>query len=357
VPPSDEDATLHGLSPRGADQPTRLMQAGEETVVDLPEVAGMELVDLDGVKGYEAPRRRRRWLRAVLGVMVVAALAAGGFVAYDRLAAVPKFPVPKLTEMSVADANAAVLESAHGWKVRQRTTRLDGSVVGSILRQDPAFGEDLKRDGTITIFVSAGNTLADVPGQLAGHTFDEAAQALQVAGFTAKRVDVASEDVEKDTVLGFHLEQGQPEPTRLPKQSEVALDVSSGPAPRTVPADLGDGTYEAAAAALQAVQLVPQRVEVFDDTAPVGKVVGTDPGAGASVPRDGTVKVQVSKGPDLVKVPAVKGLSMDQAIAAIEGAGLTVGDVFGPAKGKPFATQPEAGTSVKRGTKVDIYLK
>jgi serine/threonine-protein kinase len=357
VPPTDGDATLHGLSTRGGDAPTRLMQAGDETMVELPEVAGMEVVDLKGVKGYESPRRRRRWLRGVLGVMIVAAQAARGFVANDRLAAVSKYPVPQLTQLSVADANAAVLRSAHGWKVRQQEIREDGSVVGSILKQEPAFGKELKEDGTITIFVSQGNTLADVPGQLAGKPFDEAAQILQAAGFTAKGVDVASEDVAKGTVLGYHLEQGQTEPTRLPKQSEVALDVSSGPAPRTVPADLGDGSYEAAAAALQAVQLVAQKVEVFDDTAPVGKVVGTDPGAGAAVPRDSTVKVKVSKGPDLVKVPVVRGLTMDQAIAAIEGAGLTVGDVFGPAKGKPFATQPEAGTSVKRGTKVDIYLK
>jgi serine/threonine-protein kinase len=357
VPPTDEDATLHGIAARGLDEPTRLMQAGDETAVELPEVAGMALVDLDGVEGYEAPRRRRRWLRAVLGVLVVAALAGGGYLAYDRVVAVPTYPVPRLTELSVADANAAVLEAGHGWKVRTRDVREDGSVVGSILRQEPDFGEELKRDGTITVFVSVGNTLADVPGQLAGRSFDEASQVLQAAGFSAKRVDVASEDVAKDTVLGFHLEEGQAEPTRLPKQSEVALDVSSGPAPRTVPADLGDGTYEAAAAAIEAVQLVPQRVEVFHDTVPAGRVVGTEPGAGASVPRDSTVKVQVSKGPDLVKVPSVKGLSMEQAIAAIERAGLTVGDVFGPAKGKPFTTEPEAGTSVKRGTKVDIYLK
>ena len=95
---------------------------------------------------------------------------------------------------------------------------------------------------------------------------------------------------------------------------------------------------------------MPEKVDVFDDAVPAGKVVGTAPGAGASVPRDSKVQVRVSKGPDLVKVPAVKGLTLQQAIAALEGAGLDVGDVFGPAKGQPFTTQPEAGASVKRGT-------
>jgi hypothetical protein len=31
--------------------------------------------------------------------------------------------------------------------------------------------------------------------------------------------------------------------------------------------------------------------------------------------------------------------------------------VFGPANGRPFETNPAVGTSVKRGTTVDIYLR
>jgi serine/threonine-protein kinase len=206
--------------------------------------------------------------------------------------------------------------------------------------------------------VSQGNTLAPLPTDLAGQPFDAAAAALQAAGgFTVKRVDLQSEEVPKDTVIGYSVVDGQPVASQLPKQSEVSLDVSSGPAPRTVPGDLGDGTYQGAVAALQAVQLKASQVDVFSDTVPAGKVVGTDPGAGAKAPRDSTVKVQVSKGPDLVAVPNVKGKTLAQANDALEAAGLTPGNVFGPSKGTPFTTEPEAGTKVKRGTKVDIYLK
>ena len=65
----------------------------------------------------------------------------------------------------------------------------------------------------------------------------------------------------------------------------------------------------------------------------------------------------VSKGPDVVKVPDVRGMSLDEAVAAIEGAGLVVGEAFGPATGDPFLTTPGAGTEVRRGTSVDIYLR
>ena len=79
--------------------------------------------------------------------------------------------------------------------------------------------------------------------------------------------------------------------------------------------------------------------------------------AGEQVARGATVEVVVSKGPDVVKVPKVDGLSLDEAISALEGAGLTVGDVSGPARGRPYVTDPPAGTEVKRGATVDIYLR
>jgi serine/threonine-protein kinase len=74
-------------------------------------------------------------------------------------------------------------------------------------------------------------------------------------------------------------------------------------------------------------------------------------------PRDSEVEVVVSKGPDLVKVPSVDGMSLEEAVQALEGAGLVVGDAFGPAKGDPFLTDPPAGTEVRRGATVDIYLR
>ena len=56
-------------------------------------------------------------------------------------------------------------------------------------------------------------------------------------------------------------------------------------------------------------------------------------------------------------VPSVRGMSLDGAVAALEAAGLKAGNVFGPANGKPFDTDPPAGTMVKRGGSVDIYLR
>ena len=50
---------------------------------------------------------------------------------------------------------------------------------------------------------------------------------------------------------------------------------------------------------------------------PAGVVVSLDPPSGRQVPRDSTVKVTVSKGPDRVQVPALGGMTLDQAEAAL----------------------------------------
>jgi beta-lactam-binding protein with PASTA domain/tRNA A-37 threonylcarbamoyl transferase component Bud32 len=355
------DHTLHGSVPRrAADEPTRLAQPGEEgdlTVADgVPAVGGMVLLEPDEVEGYRPPRRRRRWPWVIAMLLFASGLGIGGAWAYGNFA-VPSYEVPVVTSHTEAEARAIIQDEDHGWSVDVEHVREDGSVAGSVIRQDPEVGEELKRGKTITLFVSDGNTLADLPTDLAGKPFAEAEQSLIAAGFRAKRIDHPSEDVPKDIVLGLTTDPGAEPPTRLPKDSEVPLDVSSGPAPRTVPGDLGDGSYEQAAAAIEAQQLVAKKVEVFHDTVPAGKVVGTSPSGGTEVPRDSEVTVQVSKGPDVVKVPNVKGLTLPQAIAKLEAEGLTVGDVFGPAKGQPFTTSPDAGTQVKRGTTVDIYLK
>jgi serine/threonine-protein kinase len=74
------------------------------------------------------------------------------------------------------------------------------------------------------------------------------------------------------------------------------------------------------------------------------------------VARDSSVKLVVSKGPDLVTVPDVKGLTLAQANTRLEQAGLTPGEVSGNARRPVASTDPAAGTSVRRGSRVDLRL-
>jgi beta-lactam-binding protein with PASTA domain len=131
--------------------------------------------------------------------------------------------------------------------------------------------------------------------------------------------------------------------------------VSDGPAPVEVPDVAGKG-YDEAAAAISAKRLAPVKREAFSDSVAVGVVIGTDPAAGQAAPRDSNVGIIVSKGPELIAVPNVIGQSVEAASQALSNAGLAA-DVqnFGPGK-KVRAQDPSAGTMVKRGAKVTLFL-
>jgi serine/threonine-protein kinase len=298
-----------------------------------------------------AHRPRRRWPFVLLALLLLAGGGVAGALIYNGTKT-PSHPVPVLTGLTKEAAERAV--ERFGFELDFESTRRDGTEAGKILETRPAAEEQLKEGGTIHALVSLGNELADIPVDLAGKTLDEATQALQAAGqFVAVPTTVDDEEVPEGVVIRL----GDGVTGQAPKGSEVPLVVSGGPAPRTVPGGLEGGTYEAAASALAGVQLKAQKVEAFSETVPAGQVIRLDPGEGAAAERDSTVKVVVSKGPDLVKVPSVNGKTGDDAAAVIRAAGLEPGDIHGKAGGKAFDTDPPAGTAVKRGTTVDVFVR
>jgi serine/threonine-protein kinase len=137
--------------------------------------------------------------------------------------------------------------------------------------------------------------------------------------------------------------------------SHIKLIVSDGPAPVAVPDVTGRG-YDEAAAALSDVRLGATRAEEFSDSVETGKVIRTDPAAGQQAPRDSEVTVVVSKGPELITVPSLRGQSVEQASSQLRSIGL-VPDVedYEPG-GRVRAQDPDPGTQVKRGEKVTLFL-
>jgi serine/threonine-protein kinase len=336
----------------GGHEPTALADSGDATVIDAsaPEEGGPATVFLDDSILDELPRRRRRWPWVVLAVLLAAALGGGGAYLVQQ-SRTPSYPVPQLASLTEAQARANVRQ--FGWHIRVAHDRKDGSTIGDVLVTRPGQGEQLKKGRTLTLVISEGNTLAAIPTDLAEKSLTDAKAELTAAGgFTATVTEAFDENVPSGVVL--KLADGVA--ARLPKGSEVPLVVSKGPAPRTVPEGLAGGTFAQAQAKLQAVQLVAHQVDVFNDTVPAGQVVGTSPGAGGSVARGGTVDVQVSKGPQLIAVPNVKGLSLDAATSALSKAGFAPGNVSGKASGKVTATNPPIGSMQKKGTAVDLTL-
>jgi serine/threonine-protein kinase len=317
--------------------------AGTASAAPVPDLPPLTLADL--------PKRRgRRWLTVSLSIMLALALIVGGLLTY-RAVRVVSHDLPTLVGLT-RDQAAAQVEANH-WQLITKEDRRDGTVAGQVIEQDPPAGTSLAEDKPVTLTISLGNTLTDVPiDAVAGKPLAEATTILQQASLTVGAVlEQFDETVEKGVVISVDPNT----PPQLPKNEAVGLIVSKGPQPRTIPAVTAGMTYEAAAQALAALQLTAAKVELFNDTVPVGQVIAFDPAAGTQVERGANVNVQVSKGPNVI--PDVSRLSVADAADALQKAGYVVAGVDGNPTRTVVGTNPPAGTPAKQGTGVTIITR
>lgn len=126
--------------------------------------------------------------------------------------------------------------------------------------------------------------------------------------------------------------------------------------------DLTGAPLDSAQVALQGLGLrVTRSGEVPSLTVPAGRIVSTDPPAGALVKVDRMVSVIISLGPELVKVPSLAGLVLQQARLLLENAGLAAGHVgYGYSEAIPagmiVASTPSADAAIAPGATVDLRV-
>jgi len=146
------------------------------------------------------------------------------------------------------------------------------------------------------------------------------------------------------------------------KGTRVVITVSAGKAPRAVP-DLTGLTEAAARARLVALGLVLEVGEpVFSNDIPAGSVVVQDPAAAVELAVGAVVKVQLSKGPDLVEFPDLTDLDGETIIRVLAEAGFKVGKVEGntllPLSYASIANVlANPGDMVPRGSTVDLFFE
>ena len=222
-----------------------------------------------------------------------------------------------------------------------------------MIDQNPKFGKSLKEDKTVTITVSLGWTLAALPTDLANKPVTDADNELALMGFTVgPPTHKFDETVKKDAVIS--LAPGTP--AQLPKRSAVSVVVSDGPATGRAGHSRG-ATFDQMATALAAVQLKAVQSQGFSDTIPVGQVITTTPLSGQPAPRGSNVTVVVSKGPQLIPIPNVVGMTGIDTINALKAAGFVIGSVEGDPTKKVLATDPPSGELHAKGTPVRIIIR
>ncbi len=304
--------------------------------------------------------RRRRWPKVLAVVALVAAVVAGGALYAVRAQLfVPSHPVPDLVGRTVADARRAT--AGDHFRVERRSSAYSITVpAGHIVSQLPvastaAHRVTAKQGAAIAVVVSEGKPPVAIPDLTTYSSCKDAVQALaavHLVGVCPPSAARYSSSVPAGGVLGSsptgHATYG----------STVVVVTSKGHAPVAVPAvATGTGsTYAAAKAALVAAGFAVTEHQVYSSTVPANAVVGTTPDASSGPqPYGATVTVDVSLGPQPVPVPDVVGDTVSQATAALQAKGLVVGNVYGPAGGHVFLTDPGQGTTELPGAAVTLY--
>ena len=187
---------------------------------------------------------------------------------------------------------------------------------------------------------------------LANKTVAEAQQLLRAAGFQSTTEDVFDDDVSPGLVVGSEPAAGEV----IRKFQPVSLAVSKGPELFALPGLVGKPLDEAKTALNGAGMALGKITETYDESAPAGTVLAQAPPSGAPFRHGTPVDLTVSKGPQPIPVPDVRGREQDEAVKAIEAAGLkavvapeTVFDRTVP-KGAVAAQDPASGNLTRGGT-------
>lgn len=304
----------------------------------------------DSSEATPARRRKGRARKAVL-VLAFAALLGGGAGFYFGAGPGSERPVPTLAgaqqyaalaELENVDLRAKIVEA-------YSETVPAGEVIGS----EPAGGEQAWRYSTVTLTMSLGPERYAVP-DVTGKTTQEATDLLTAAHLSVS----GTRQAYHDTIPEGRIYQTTPKiGTSLPPGTDVMLAVSRGPEP----IDLTDWSGKPLADARATLEEKGLQIDVtgeeFSSTIAKGRVISQTPSPGV-VHRGDTVTFVVSKGPDLVTVPAVRGKSAAEAKADLQAAGFTVrteriaGGLFGTA----HSTDPAGGQQAPRGSTITLRV-
>ncbi len=291
-------------------------------------------------------RPRRGWvLLLVVALLTVAAGYAGWWFAIGRYTS-----TPGVINLAVSDAQARVAGAGLDLDVTERTFS-ESVPAGSVIETSPAAGSRIVEGGTIEVVVSKGRERYAVPA-LAGRPFDDVEAVLAEQNLTlgepGKRY---SESVEKGSVIAVDPAPG----TELRRDSVVSVVVSRGPRPIEIP-DFAGRSAERAEARLGELGFEVSTTEENSDTVDQGVVIDQTPDDGTGYKGD-TIELVVSKGPVLVVVPDLAGLSVESAtdeLAAV-GLGIDVSEIrYYIGLGTVVRQDVDGGSSIPKGSVVTV---
>ncbi|MBH9980605.1 MULTISPECIES: Stk1 family PASTA domain-containing Ser/Thr kinase [Bifidobacterium] len=345
-PQNDTEAATRRYQLNDVDTPSQ----AETTTVLQPQDLAASPADATAVpasfqtlqQGAETakPKHRHRGLIIVLVVLLVLALAGGGGGAWWYYLGPGSYvALPKPDDISCSENQGCRVIGADYAKYA-RTLKVAGIGVyteydfsdqvpkGAIMAADPdTVGAHIsKRGGNLKLTVSKGIRQATVPKDILlpdTSNGKNPLQALKAAGFDKIDHDTSKDQYSMDIPEGAAISVDPAPGTKTRHDTKVSLVLSKGRMPVAMPDIIGKARNDAKAA-LEALRLKVNYSEDWSDTVPRNQVISASHQAQEQLHWGDAVNVVISKGPQFISMPDVKGKSQDEATQILQGYGLKV---------------------------------
>ena len=322
--------------------------------------AGAPYVDEDDEDDDgEAPRSSRLFLTGLIALLL---LLAGMLFLLAKALGVGETDQPLVAQVEVPGVvdetleQAQIILAAKNLKVSIVQEANDDKAAGIVFSQNPERGKKVDEGTTVELKVSSGSAAILVPN-VVGSQIEQARLRLSAEGFTNVREEPT---VDEEAPIGEVVDQEPGSAQEVPKDTEIVLFVSTGPADRPVPDVVDRPVAEASNLLGQAGFTVNQTSEA-SSTVEEGRVIRTNPAAGTPTPKGTTVMVVVSTGPAEETVPSVVGLTEAVAIDRLRSKGfnpvVVEQNTADPSQnGRVISQTPGDNTSAPVGSDVTIVV-
>ena len=290
-----------GVFSTGSGEETKV--EAEDKKVEVPDLAGKTLEEAEKVckklglkikvvdevdsKKYEEgqidSQRTQAGAKMPKGAIIQVVVSSGKLV-----------QVPKLEGKDYIDARDKLIEMGFDKdNIKMEKEPSDKIDEDEVTRTDPAAGEWLSKSGDITIYISSGIEMKEVPN-LVGMTKAEAEAKLAELGLVASATEEYS-----TTEAGKVIRQGTDSGEEVEVGSTVTFVVSKGEEPKkqvTIPTNLTGKSYYEVKAELENLGLVVKKISQQSFEYNDSEVIAI-PKSGEKVDEGSTVEVYVSTGP------------------------------------------------------------
>ncbi|WEV73493.1 PASTA domain-containing protein [Bifidobacterium sp. ESL0798] len=271
---------------------------------------------------------------------LLAILAAAGVAWWYFLGPGSYYSVPKPEGLSCSRNSVCRITDVE-WKPYESTLKVAGIpyevseqfsdtvAKGEVISTDPGnVGEHVSKrtNARLKVVVSKGVRHVTIPKDILDPTSAAGAKPMETlsqAGFTNIVHEESKDEYSEDLPLGAAKSISPKPGTTIAHNRKVTLVLSKGPMPVSMP-DVTGRTKDDAQAAFDDAKLKPSYTEAFDDTVPAGSIVSTSIKAGTQLHWGDKVDVVVSKGPETVTIPDVRGKNENDAQKTLEALGLKV---------------------------------